>query len=226
MSRTRTAADDYWERYYAEAFLPGQGTEEILAMLAGIPPVRSWVDLGAGSESLLWAIPLRADHLTAVDIDPRRLALLRRAATSPPRPAYRHVLQLCGRTEDDFAARQASLTAAVAADCLTGDPPAGPMLPAAGFELITQFGLLGLTPTSDAFVSAFTAVHRLLAPGGWAAGANWAARNPTGRVTLTTHLYRRAFAAAGLRPQLCRQVPVHGDPDFTHIWIYLGRSMP
>jgi hypothetical protein len=226
MTGARTAADDYWERYYAEEFLPGQGTEEIITMLAGIPPVTSWVDLGAGSESLLWAIPLRADRLTAVDLDPRRLALLHRAATSPPRPAYRHVLQLCDRNETDFAARQASLTASVVADCLTGHPPDSPTLPAAGFQLVTQFGLLGLAPTNDAFVTAFTAAHRLLAPGGWAAGANWAARHPSGRATLTAHLYQRAFVAAGLRLQLCWQTPIDGDPDFTDVWIYLGRRAP
>jgi SAM-dependent methyltransferase len=182
------------------------------------------VDLGCGSESLLWAIPLRADQLTAVDVDPQRLALLRHAAASPPRPAYRHILRLCARTDTDFTRRQATLTATVVADCLTGNTPAYPTLPAASFDLVTQFGLLGLTPNWDAFLCAFTALHRLLAPGGWAAGANWTARDPTGRVSLSADLYQHAFTAAGLHPHLTTQVPVHGDPDFTHVWIYLGRK--
>ncbi|MGH3549720.1 MAG: methyltransferase domain-containing protein [Pseudonocardiaceae bacterium] len=37
-----------------------------------------------------------------------------------------------------------SLTATVAVDCLTGYPPNSPSLPTSGFELVTQFGLLGL----------------------------------------------------------------------------------
>lgn len=46
-------ATAYWQRYYAEQFHFGLGTEDILAALMTIPPVDTWVDLGCGSESML-----------------------------------------------------------------------------------------------------------------------------------------------------------------------------
>ncbi|WP_433358688.1 class I SAM-dependent methyltransferase [Streptosporangium sp. CA-115845] len=222
-ARTVADAGDYWERYYSDAFTPGLGTEDILAALQTISPVHTWVDAGAGSESLLWAIPLTAAHLVAADIDTDRLALLRSyAAAQQPRPAYRTVLQLCGRTERDFAARCRTLAATVRADCLTGRP-----LPIAegSVDLLTQFGLLGLTATPDAFVASWQALHRALAPGGWCAGANWvSATTNSDRVSLSEELYRQAMTACGITPHLLTRVPITGDPDFTAVWIYVGRT--
>ncbi|MFF4991499.1 class I SAM-dependent methyltransferase [Streptosporangium saharense] len=221
-AHTVADADDYWNRYYSDEFVAGLGTEDILTALGDVPPARTWVDAGAGSESLLWAIPLTAAHLVAVDIDADRLALLRSyAATEDPRPAYRTVLDLCGRTEQDFAARCRSLAATLRADCLTGEP-----LPVAddSADLITQFGLLGLAPTPTAFLTAWQALHQSLAPGGWCAGANWISSTPTDRVELTENLYRQAMTACGITPHLLARVPVTGDLDFTAVWIYVGRT--
>lgn len=138
--RTRTVAEagEYWDRYYNDEFVTGLGTETIVAALHTLPPVGTWMDAGAGSESLLWSIPLAAEHLIAVDLDTDRLARLRAyAAARRPRPAYRTVLEMCGRTEHDFTARCRSLAATLRADCLTGRP-----LPIAegSVELVTQFG--------------------------------------------------------------------------------------
>jgi hypothetical protein len=178
-----TGAREYWEQYYAERFQFGRGTEDILAMLTRIPPVDRWVELGCGSESMLWAIGLRARRLTAVDAEPARLVILREFTTAAhPRGVHRTALALCGRTEPDaFTACCASLEATIALDCLTGNPLRDPALPEGGFELITQFGLLGLCRDTDHFQRCFTAAHRLLAPGGWSAGANWVTRHPVGR---------------------------------------------
>ena len=66
---------EYWKRYYAEQFRFGLGTEDILAALVLIPPVNRWADLGSGSESVLWAIGLRAQRLVAVDAEPERCLL-------------------------------------------------------------------------------------------------------------------------------------------------------
>ncbi len=64
-SDTAAGPREYWDRYYAQQFRFGLGTEDILAALMQIPPVRTWADLGSGSESMLWAIGLRAQRLVA-----------------------------------------------------------------------------------------------------------------------------------------------------------------
>jgi len=220
-ARTIADADDYWNRYYHDTFIPGLGTEHILAALRQVPPRDLWLDLGAGSESLLWSVALDAHQLVAVDLDPLRLTLLRRYATSRrPRGAHQTALALCARDAGDFARRCERLTATIVADCLTGQPLP---LHAGCADLITQIGLLGLAGGHEQFLAAWTAAHQPLAPGGWTAGANWNATRADGRVRLSAELYAAAFSSSGLTAQLLRRVPISGDPDFDAVWIYLGR---
>jgi methylase of polypeptide subunit release factors len=77
--RPRAIADarHYWERYYSSGFVFGLGTEHILTALQQLPSARTWLDLGSGSESLLWSIALDVRRLIAVDLDSHRLDLLR-----------------------------------------------------------------------------------------------------------------------------------------------------
>jgi hypothetical protein len=46
MSGDQTVADaeEYWDRYYAEQFRFGLGTEDILAALTQVPPVDTWAE--------------------------------------------------------------------------------------------------------------------------------------------------------------------------------------
>lgn len=220
--RTITGAAGYWERYYGREFLFGLGTENILSALRRVPPTGTWIDLGSGSESLLWSAGLDAHRLIAVDRDEERLRILRAyAAGRQPRPAYQTALDLCGRTPSDFAERCGHLAGTLTADCLA--PPAPPLSPGCA-GLVTQFGLLGLTTKPEHFIRAWTSCHEPLTPDGWAAGANWASTRGTGRVRLTRPLYQAAFARSGITPLHVERVPVSGDPDFDSVWIYLGRK--
>ncbi len=225
MTSTVADAHEYWRRYYAEQFRYGQGTEDVLTSLMHIPPVDTWVDYGSGSESLLWAIALRARRLIAVDLDPARLDILRQFAHSAqPRGVHTTALRLCGRSDPDaFASRCQSLTGLVLADCLTGRVPTE--LAEESLELVTQFGLLGLCRDIAHFTDRFTELHRVLSPGGWCAGANWVAREQTGRVQLTEALYQHAARQAGIHLLLLHRVP-STDPDFPAVWIYIGRRTP
>jgi|GEM_PF-5410782 len=217
-----TAAQDYWNRHYTGEFRFGEGTETILTVLAALPPVRRWGDLGSGTEAMLWAIALQPTHLTAVDIDTKRLEILRQfTRTAAPRPVHTTALRLCGRGIADFTDRCGALTDCVQADCLTGSLSRHPSLAVGGFDLVTQFGLLGLCSSAQHFTDAFTDIHRLLAPGGAVAGANWVACNNTGRVALTAALYRDAAAQAGVELTVLSRVE-SADPDFPAVWIYAG----
>jgi hypothetical protein len=221
---TVAGAQEYWQRYYAQQFHFGLGTEDILAALMQIPPVDRWADLGSGSESMLWAIALRARRLVAIDVDPQRLTLLRQfTATGQPRGVHTTALQLCGRTDPDaFTTRCRSLTAVVQADCL-GALQADPHLVPGSFDLITQFGLLGLCRDAEHFATSFTHLDRLLAPGGWTAGANWVAARPEGRVRLTKRLFQDAADRAGVRLLLLHQIS-SADLEFPAVWIYVGQT--
>ena len=223
--QTVTGAQEYWRRYYAEQFRFGLGTEDVLAALMQVPPVDSWADLGCGSESMLWAIALRARRLVAVDVDEQRLEILRQfTAAGLPRGVHTTALRLCGRADpSDFLVRCRSLAALVRADCLAGPLPADPHLAPGSFDLVTQFGLLGLCRNADHFATSFATIHRLLAPGGWTTGANWVARHPCGRVELTEQLYRIAATRAGVHLLLLNRI-ASADPDFPAVWTYVGQT--
>ena len=218
-------AEEYWRRYYAEQFRFGLGTEDILAALMTLPPVHNWVDLGCGSESMLWAIALRARQLVAVDVDRTRLEILGQfTELARPRGVHTTALALCGRVDPgDFPARCRSLAARVRADCLTGSLPDD--LTENTFDLVTQFGLLGLCRNDEHFTTRFAEIHRLLAPSGWTAGANWVARDPHGRVELTQQLYQNAATRAGVHLLLLKRITIP-DPEFPAVWTYVGRTMP
>jgi hypothetical protein len=220
--QTIAAAGEYWDQYYGSEFVFGMGTEYILAVLQRIPRMGTWADLGAGSESLLWSLALDANRLIAIDRDEQRLRILRAYARSrEPRGSYRTVMARCGRGHADFTARCERVSAILAGDCLTG--AALPLRPGSA-DLVTQFGLLGLTTSPGHFIRAWHACHEPLLPGGWAAGANWAAIRRTGRVRLNRQLYQDAFTRSGMTPLHIEQVPVSGDPHFDAVWIYLGRK--
>lgn len=220
--RTVADAGQYWQQYYSGEFVFGLGTEQIITLLQRIPPVGTWLDLGSGSESLLWSIPLDTERLIALDRDPHRLARLRAyAATGQPRGAYRTVLDLCGRDRGDFALHGTRLAGCLVADCLTGTSL--PVRPGTA-DLVTQFGLLGLAAGPAQFARAWAVCHQSLSAGGWAAGANWTATNPAGRVRLSEPLYASALARSGITPLHIERVPITGDPDFDSVWIYLGRK--
>ena len=220
--QTIANASKYWDQYYGSEFVFGLGTEHILASLRQVPPAGTWIDLGAGSESLLWSIALDAHRLIAVDYDEQRLRILRAyAAARQPRPAYRTALTLCARSPADFTARCERLAGTLTADCLTSPCPP---LSVGSAGLLTQFGLLGLTTGPGHFIKAWDTCHSLLASGGWAAGANWTSVRQAGRVRLTRQLYQAAITHSGMSPVLIDRVPVSGDPDFDSVWIYLGRK--
>jgi len=91
-------------------------------------------------------------------------------------------------------------------------------------DLVTQFGLLGLTAGHEEFLAAWKNCHQPLAAGGWMAGANWTAISGRGRVDLSEQLYTAAFARNGMTPHLIERIPITDDPDFDSVWIYLGRK--
>ena len=191
-------------------------------MLAGLPPAAVWLDLGAGSESLLWSIPLDVGQLIAADLDPDRLALLRRyAAAEQPRGAYRTVLEICGRGVADFATRCSGRTATVVADCLTKQPV--PFRDGTA-SLVTQFGLLGLTSDHRDFLACWNSAHPtmvqwwLVCRGQLERGYGLRLKPSQALQAALCGCIRRVWD----RPLAIERVPVDGDADFDSVWIYSG----
>lgn len=208
---------EYWDTYYSQPFLYGMGTENILRLLAGLPPVATWIDLGCGSESLLWACAIRAGALHAVDSDGERLRLLEKhSETTEPTGSYATAIALAGsgRSWDDI---RATLRTTTVADCLTDQPAIQNTA-----ELVTQFGLLGLCESRDRFRAAVTGSASLLAADGWVAGANWVAADKPERIQLDEQLYLDSFADNGIRLDHVERI-ASTDPAYPFVWMYRGK---
>lgn len=211
------SAQQYWDSYYAQPFVYGMGTEDILALLRTIPQVHDWTDLGSGSESLFWACALRAERLTAVDLDSERLTLLEANARTPAtRGAYTTAMSLGGRSPDEWPAVCATLQHTKEADCLHGSLP--DLTPA---DLVTQFGFLGLCADDIQFTDRVAWMADLTARGGWMAGANWMSAIHPGRLQLSETLYTTAFAHSHAELRDLRRIP-STDPDYPEIWAYVA----
>jgi len=217
---TSLTARDYWKQHYGDELIEGWGTDILIERLRQLPSVDYWIDLGSGSETLFWACALPpADHITAIDNDPIRLALLLElAATESPRGAYHDVLRRAGRTGDDWAWIRAQLNTVSVADCLSGETPS--VVHRA--PLVTQFGLLGLTNDIRHFGESYSALSRLCEPGGLFVGANWVASDLTGRACLDEATLTKTIRQCG--GQLLELEHIDSaDPAYPGIWYHVTR---
>src|SRR5208283_4677783 len=57
--------EGYRSRYFYEEFIFGQGTEQLLGLLAEVGQKQRWLDVGCGTTTLFWSVPL--DEVGAID---------------------------------------------------------------------------------------------------------------------------------------------------------------
>lgn len=213
-----TSAQTYWRNYHDREFIHGMGTEHVLQALTEIPAADTWADIGSGSESLMWACALDVHTLAAADSDGDRLRLLEqnRSLADPPR-TYQMAMHMAGRSADHWSAVRTMNVETAVVDCLSGKPPFQ-----RSFDLVTQFGLLGLCRDRRHFDACFDALARMVRPGGWFVGANWQAADLTGRVVPSRELYTTAIERTGMQCFRAARI-VSTDPDYPAVWLSVAK---
>ena len=211
---------EYHQRYfrtnYYDELRHGQGTEQILRMVWRYGRSSRWMDLGAGTSTLFWAIPMSGvSSISCNESCPEPLAVLRSFSESDEVPVcYQQALEMFGRPPAHLAEMKRKLRHYYVFDAL------GPWHLEERFDLITQFGLFGLAPSAEGYVRSLRTACGHLERGGRIMGANWICSGPAverGAVDnsfVTTELVQEAAAACKLRVLHCERASVINDPDY------------
>jgi SAM-dependent methyltransferase len=211
--------ETYSRLYYYDRFIPGQGAEAILEQLSRFGTRGRWLDLGAGTTTLLWSIPLREiSSIDCCDLVVEALAVLARFAESEDIPrCYADVLSAHGKTAEHLCAMRRKLRRFLVFDGLRPWPT---VLAADRFDLITAFGVLSIAPDPEAYATALEEVAAHLAPGGRVIGADWVRKAAYIESDSHDNSYLErsqvvtAARQAGLRPLECCRQPIVEDPHY------------
>lgn len=162
----------YLEDYYNDEFRSGQGTEQILDTLVQYSGGGDWIDLGCGPSTLFWSLVLpEVSSISCGDISPEALTVLNEFVHSGDIPTcYRQVLELYGRPISHLATMRRQVRRYYLLD-VTREWPAD--LAEASFDLITAFGVFGLSPSPSVYLRCFDHLRPHLRPGGRIVGGNW-----------------------------------------------------
>lgn len=216
----------YLDEYFNDAFIPGMGAEEILDNLAHYGRGGRHLDLGSGTSTLFWSIPL--DDLIVIeccDIVPEALTILRRfvdGGHTPP--CYREVLARHGKSEVELSELRNKISRYLIFDALAPWPDE---LQKERYDLVTAFGTLGICGNLQSYTACFRELAAHLAPGGRAIGADWI-RSPAfiaedghDNTYLTPAALRQAAYGSNLRLLDSQEIVISGDPLYAQIvtWV-------
>lgn len=224
----------YHERYYNNSFVWGQGTEHILDFLHGLKVDGSWADIGCGTNTLFWSIPMLRNNFTHVvvsDYYPEALSVLAEFKMSTTLPqCYREVLAMYSADEIALSEFRNRLWEMYPASAFK---PWVPPLGERQYSLITQFGCFGVASSAVEFHNAIDFAVANLEIGGQLVGANWR-RSPKyvqakggDNSFLSPELIQDyAIAHAGLELAINQQLPIKGDEFYDYVLLWsLKRRM-
>ncbi|MFH9426358.1 hypothetical protein [Streptomyces sp. NPDC017529] len=226
----------YYRQYFADFFdgdfKLGMGTEDILDTLYASEAGGDWLDLGSGPCTLFWsiALPETIRSIRSVDAAEEALAVLREANNGSRVPrAYQQVLQRYGREPGHLHEMKSRMAGYHAFDAMAAWPAE---FDGQRFDLVTEFGLFGLSPDAERYRRCFPSVHDHLRPGGVAVGADWirsaeyVAEEGHDNTYLTEALVSSAIKEAGLTPTRHRLCPIEGDALYDALIVWTAERTP
>jgi hypothetical protein len=219
----------YFTEYFRDEFRPGQGTEDILDTLAQVRSAGDWLDIGAGPCTLFWSIPLDGIRsIRCADAAPEALAVLRDFVRGDEVPrCYQQVLARFGRDAEHLAGSRQAVADYAVFDAMKPWPePFDGMR----FDLITEFGLFGLSPTPEQYRACFRHLRPRLREGGAVVGADWIrsarfiAAEGHDNSYLSEQLVTRAVEEADLTLRSCRLCPIEGDESYDAVVVWSAEA--
>lgn len=215
----------YFEDYFNDEFRYGQGTEGILNTLARFGRGGEWLDLGAGPSTLFWSIPL--DDLSSVsccDVAAEALRVLDDFVRGDEVPiCYEQVLKMYGKTPAHLSSTKRKVSDYYLFDAMRPWPEE---LANRRYDLLTEFGLFGLAPSPERYLTCFDHLRPHLRDNARLLGADWIRSADFIREEGHDNSYLSpkliAEAAGRLDAALlhCRRHSIEGDPlyDAVIVW--------
>lgn len=221
--------ESYLDEYFSGEFRTGQGTEHILGFLAKYGAGGRWLDIGAGTTTLFWALPLdRVETIVAADIVPEALVVLREFCKRKDPPAcYRQVMNIFNKDHEHFSRMCESLTDYYAFDIFQ-DWPAD-VAKAGPFDMVTAFGVLGLGGSPETYKRCVENLSSRLARDGVFIGANWVRsrelndRDPVETAYIDQGFIELVLDENGLELLELKEEKITGDPLYQSVLLWASR---
>ncbi len=214
----------YAKEYYNDAFRPHQGTEVILDVLRDQAPSGVWLDMGAGPSTLFWGLMLSGiKEIHCSELFEEGLYTLDDFFNSDSIPrCYQDVMGMYGISPRTPLQLRTLLRKYLIFDALS-DWPEGFRYT---YDLITSFGVFGLTLTEEQYVQCFSYMKPYLKKGGVAIGANWIRSQSfidggnTDNRFMTTKLVEEAAKRYGFKIQHLSEEVIQGDPNYDKVIVW------
>ena len=219
----------YFTEYYHDAFRPHQGTEVILDVLKRYAPGGIWLDVGAGPATLFWGLMLKGIkelHCTELYIEGLKvLDDFMRSETVPQ--CYRDVV-----TMYNVAPGHLALLRSLPRDYFLYDAlrPWPAELSQQQYDLITAYGVFGLTTNPEDYKRCFSYLKPSLKPGGVVLGANWIRsqrfinEGNTDNRFMKPGLVKRAAETYGYELLHASQETIQDDPNYDGVIVWALRQ--
>ncbi len=161
----------YFNEYYYDAFRPNQGTEVVLDILKRDGKSGKWLDLGAGPATLFWSLMLRdINELHCNELYIEGLKVLDDFLKGDSVPqCYKDVMNMYGIDSQHLVNMRTLPRKYYIFDALTEWPSDL----SHNYDLITGFGVFGLTTNPEDYIRCFEYMRDFLKDDGHAIGANW-----------------------------------------------------
>ncbi|UVO30151.1 hypothetical protein [Bradyrhizobium arachidis] len=219
----------YRSLYFNESFREGQGTEEILELIAALDEVGCWLDLGCGPTTLFWSIPANVrSSIDCCDKSAEALKVLYDFILSDEiPPCYQQVLTRYGRDRSYLAGVRDKIDRFIVHDVLN-TPLCGVL--ARQHELITAIGLFGLSRNPERYAWVLGNAAAQLADEGYMIGADWvrSARfigaEGHDNSYINEALIRDAAGEHRLDVLSLSKIRIRDDPLYSTVFVWLMRG--
>ena len=217
--------DRYFHEYYHDRFRSGQGTEVILDVLKRHKKSGRWMDVGSGPSTLFWSLMLEdICELHCTEICVEGLKVLEDFLVSDEVPScYEDVMEVYGISSKKLKIVRGISRRYFLFDALRPWPNS---LERESYDLITVFGVFGLSKTAEEYQKNFSFMKPFLKRAGVVIGANWVRSqrfiqqgNMDNRY-LSLKLVEKAASDYGYTVLHLSEEVILGDPNYDRVVIW------
>ena len=218
----------YRSRYFYDEFIYGQGTEQILELLAEIGQKDRWLDVGCGTTTLFWSIPLAGvGAIDCCDISVEASRVLLDFVLSDEIPGcYEQTLAMCKKVPDHLRLMRERFQKFFIFDVLQDWPL---HLFEHNYDLVTGIGIFGLAKTAEGYMRAIRNVAQQIRFDGYMVGADWVRsgyfieREHFDNSYLDISVTTAAAEHAGLKLIRAINVDIKDDPLYSKLIVWALR---
>ena len=219
----------YLNSYFNGPFLPGMGAEEILAAVSNYGRGGNVLDLGAGTSTAFWLLPLQeVRQITCADVVCESLKVLSDFLDSGRLPqCYRDIMAMYALTDRHQTELWGKIGPYMQFDCFSPWPD---FLKDQRYDTITAFGVYAIAKDRTAFETAIGQLPGHLAENGRVIGAEWIrapgiAVEDGGRTDyLDKDCVQDALSKAGLTIQEISEIEIENDSLFNSIILWIAEK--